>query len=83
MFKVARRAVCVDFMSTEVDFRKPGSWHTDPCWALREAYKLSRRVMLRQDYMPYEFSIIIFKDADISSRNVFAAFERELNEPAA
>jgi SAM-dependent methyltransferase len=75
MFQHARVAVCVDFLSTYVEVRKPGSWHTDPGWALSVAKRLSRRVMLRHDYLPFEFALLIFKDDSISERNVFQAFE--------
>lgn len=77
----ARTALSVDFLSTYVDFQKPGAWHTDPEWALSQAKLLSRRISLRQDYMPYEFAITIFKDEAISERNVFEAFERRLTRP--
>jgi SAM-dependent methyltransferase len=78
MAALARRAVCADFMTDRVDFQQPGSWHTNPEWALGIALKLSRRVRMRMDYMPYEFAIIIFSDATVSERNVFAAYEAEL-----
>ena len=47
-----------------------------PAWALTLGKKLSRRVMLRHDYMPYEFTLIIYSDDTISSRNVFNATEK-------
>lgn len=78
MWARCRVAVCVDFMSTYVDFRKPGSWHTDPAWALGAAKRLSRRVLLRHDYMPFEFALFIFKDDAVSEQNVFRAFEGSL-----
>src|ERR1044072_4518026 len=34
MYALCRRAICVDFMSTYVDFERPEAWHTDPAWAL-------------------------------------------------
>jgi len=78
MFLRSRLATCVDFLSTYVDFQKPGAYHTDPGWALAAAKRLTRRVLLRHDYMPYEFSIFLFRDDAISERKVFRAFEREL-----
>lgn len=72
MLECARVTVAVDFMSTHVDFQKPGAWHTDPAWALRTAVRLSRRIALRHDYMPYEFALFIHKDDSISSRNTFS-----------
>ncbi|MEW6715924.1 MAG: class I SAM-dependent methyltransferase [Chloroflexota bacterium] len=78
MHKHARIAVCVDFLSTYVDFEKPNSWHTDPKWVLDVAKRLSRRVLLRHDYLPFEFALVIFQDDSISERNVFQAFESTL-----
>jgi SAM-dependent methyltransferase len=76
----SRRATCVDFLSSYVDFQKPGAYHTDPSWALSIAKGLTRRVLLRHDYMPYEFSIFLFRDDAVSDRRVFRAFEDELTE---
>jgi SAM-dependent methyltransferase len=67
MFELSNKALCVDFMSTYVDFKKTGAWHTSPEWAFSIAKKLSKRVILRNDYMPYEFSLIIFKDDTIEN----------------
>ena len=80
MVTLCRTAVCVDFMTTWVDYKKPGAWHTDPGWALKTAKRLSRRVNWRGDYMPYEFSLFIFKDDHISSQRVFSAYEKTLND---
>lgn len=71
----ARVATCVDFMSTYVDYQKDGAHHTDPSWALAQGLQLSRRVVLRQDYMPFEFALIVYKDDSRSPRNVFNALE--------
>ena len=78
MYQRSRYATCVDFLSSYVDFQKPGAYHTDPGWALDAAKRLTRRVLLRHDYMPYEFSIFLFRDDGISERKVFQAFEDQL-----
>lgn len=80
MYQRSRVATCTDFLSTYVDFQKPGAFHTDPGWALSAAKKLSRRVLLRHDYMPYEFSLFLFRDDAISEHNVFRAFKNELEK---
>lgn len=76
MAALAKQAVSVDFLSTEVDFQKPEAWHTDPVWALAEARKLAPRVVLRMDYMPYEFALILYVRGEVSRNNVFVDFER-------
>jgi hypothetical protein len=75
MFEHARTAVAVDFMTTAVEFRHPDAWHTDPVWAWGVANRLTRRLVLRADYMPYEFALILYKDVRVSDRTVFEAAE--------
>jgi hypothetical protein len=78
MFRYCRYATCVDFLSSYVDFQKPAANHTDPGWALAEAKRFTRNVLLRHDYMPYEFALFLFRDDSISERNVFRLFEDKL-----
>ena len=70
MFELAERVVCVDFMTTAVDFQRPEAWHTDPAWAIGLAQRLSRRFSLRNDYMPFEYTLTIHRD-DSHPGNVF------------
>ena len=70
MFALSRRALCVDFLSTYVDFQRPEGWHTDPAWALELGRGLSKRLRLRHDYMPFEFALIVYRD-DEHPGNVF------------
>ena len=62
MYELASRAVCIDFLSTYVDFQQPDGWHTDPAWALELGRGLSKRLRLRHDYMPFEFALIVYRD---------------------
>jgi SAM-dependent methyltransferase len=75
MFHHAKRAVCVDFQSSYVDFQKEGAWHADPAWLLPVARAITKRVDLRMDYMPYEFMLTLYQEDEISSENYFAAME--------
>jgi len=61
MFELSARAVCVDFLSTNVDHRHPGAWHTDPEWALALGRSLSPRCGFRDDYLPFEFALVVYR----------------------
>ncbi|PKL77169.1 MAG: class I SAM-dependent methyltransferase [Candidatus Melainabacteria bacterium HGW-Melainabacteria-1] len=74
MLALARVAVCADFMSTWVDFQHPEAWHTDPVWLLQIARRLSRRLELRCDYMPFEFALTLYRDDSCTARQVFSDF---------
>lgn len=51
-----------DFLSDKVDFPLEHTFHSSPEKILSIAYTYSRNVVMRNDYMPFEFSLFIFKD---------------------
>lgn len=71
MFGLCRTAVCVDFLSSHVDYQQEIAWHTDPAWAVTLAANITPRFLLRHDYMPYEFALQLFAESVASSRRVF------------
>lgn len=52
-----------DFLSDKVDWRAADNFYSSPEQILGMAYKHSRNVALRNDYMPFEFAIFINKDS--------------------
>lgn len=61
-FYLCRAGFAFDFLSDKVDFRKENTFHTSPERILALAYSLSRNVILFNNYMPFEFSMFVFKD---------------------
>ncbi len=74
MFNNANVAVIADFMSTYVDFEKDGAWHSDPARIIDIARKFSNRFILKYDYMPFEFTLVIFKDDIVNDKNIFVNY---------
>lgn len=81
MFGVAKRGIAADFMTSYVDYRggKEG-FYASPEQIFKLGKGMSKRVALRHDYMPYEFCIYIYKDAQINKRNVFASFDKQIKQ---
>jgi SAM-dependent methyltransferase len=52
-----------DFLSDKVDRRQTEAFYNSPERILGMAYKYSRNVVLRNDYMPFEFAVFINKDS--------------------
>lgn len=61
-FHLCRVGFAFDFLSDKVDFRKENTFHSSPERILELAYGLSRNVILLNNYMPFEFSLFVFKD---------------------
>jgi SAM-dependent methyltransferase len=68
------KLAAADFMSTYVDYRNEVAFHSDPKKIMDVARQLTRRFVMRYDYMPYEFSLFLFRDASIRANNVFQGY---------
>lgn len=75
MFELCDKGVAIDFISTYVDFRNEKINYVKPEEIFSFCKTLSRRVLLRHDYMPFEFCIYIYKNDRINERDVFTEFE--------
>ena len=59
--RIARCGFAANFLSTKVDYRYPHAYYTDPAEAVDLCYMYSRNVVLRNDYMPFEFTVFVNK----------------------
>ncbi len=75
MYDLCNRGVAADFLSSYVDFQKPGAFHARPEQVFSFAKTLTRRVSLCHDYMAYEFMVYLYKDQSLTENNVFAGFQ--------
>lgn len=79
-FEISNEGVAFDFLSSKVDYPLPHTFHSEPEFILGSSYELTRRVILRNDYMPFEFAIILFKDDSFSKEDtLFRAFTQHQN----
>lgn len=60
MAEVANLAISVDFLSDKVDRRHPWNYHSSPLRVLDLAYSVGRRVLLRNDFFPFEFALTLW-----------------------
>jgi SAM-dependent methyltransferase len=79
MFELCNKGVAADFMSTYVDFKNERAYYANPEEVFEFCKTLSRRVLLRHDYMPFEFCVYIYKDERINKKNVFTEFDNDSN----
>lgn len=61
-YNVVTDGFSFDFIGDRVDYRDEHIFYASPEKILEFAYSFSRRVILRSDYMPFEFSIFVFKN---------------------
>lgn len=76
LFGQCRKGVAVNLLSPLVDFESDVNFHPEFAQVLDHVSKLSRRFSVRHDYMPYEFTVYIYKDdAVFAEGNVFEAYK--------
>ena len=61
-YRLARKGVAIDMMSTYVDFREKHLYYFDPGKVLEFAKKLTKRVTIRHDYPLFEFCVYLYSD---------------------
>jgi len=77
-FELAKDGIAFDFLSDKVDFKSELTFHSSPSIILDMAYRLSKNVILKNNYMPFEFTIVIFKDESFKVEDtIFTRFKNE------
>ena len=66
----ADKGFAANFLSDRVDFTLDHTFHADPARVLALAYRYSNRVVLRNDYMPFEFTVYVDLRRDFDRRHV-------------
>ncbi len=61
MFALSKLGVAFNIMSTQADFMDKNEYYADPGRMLNFCLTLSRKVVLRHDYMPHDFTVYIYK----------------------
>ncbi len=74
MFRICRKGFSMNFVSDNVDYKTKSLFYSSPKKILSILKPLSNRIVLRHDYMPYEFTIFVYKNNLKTSNNVFKDF---------
>ena len=62
--KYSKSGFALNFISNKIDFTKEDIYYSDPAEVLKLGYKYSNRIVLRNDYMPFEFTVFVDKRKD-------------------
>ncbi len=64
-FSIARVGLAIDFMTSYVDYTEAELYYFSPEKMLAFAKTMTRTVALRHDYLPFEFTLSLYKTANI------------------
>jgi len=67
---LASKGIAVNFLSAGSEIQYDHCHYNEPADVLRECYQFSNNVILRHDYMPFEFSVFINKHSQVDCKKV-------------
>ena len=65
---LSKKGFALNFLSDKVSVRYDYTFHADPAAILNLAYQYSNNVVLRNDYMPFEFTVFVNKFSEIDNK---------------
>lgn len=71
MFRLAKRGVAFDCFSTRVDYMKDDNLYIDYGYLLELCYSITKRIVLKNDYRPYEIIMHLYKNESWDDSNIF------------
>lgn len=75
MFEISKKGVSVNFCSPNVTFESDVNFHPNFDKILKIVCSITKRFSLIHDYMPYEFTLYLYKDDSVNSNiNIFNQF---------
>jgi ubiquinone/menaquinone biosynthesis C-methylase UbiE len=61
MFALANKGVALNFLSVFADRLSPGEYYCNPIDILELALTITKKVTLRHDYMPHDFTVYLYR----------------------
>jgi 2-polyprenyl-3-methyl-5-hydroxy-6-metoxy-1,4-benzoquinol methylase len=74
MFKICKKGFAMNFVSDNVDFKNKNLFYSSPEKIISIVKSISNRYTIRHDYMPYEFTIYVYKNNIKTKNHVFTEF---------
>ena len=74
MFKICKQGYSMNFISDNVDYKSKDLFYSSPEKIISIVKSISNRFILRHDYMPYEFTLYVYKNNIKTKNYIFTEF---------
>lgn len=74
-FELCNEAIAFNFLTERVNFKDDAFYYINPERVLEIAYRHSRRVILKSNYIPFDYTVIIYKDDSYDEKAIFNAYK--------
>jgi len=77
MFRICKKGVAINFVSNQVDYKIKGLFYSSPEKILSLTKKYSNRIIFRHDYMPFEFTVYLYKNNTKTKNLIFKDYIKD------
>ncbi|NFN86292.1 class I SAM-dependent methyltransferase [Clostridium sporogenes] len=70
-FELCNEAIAFNFLTERVNFKDKDFYYINPEKVLEIAYRYSKKIVLKNDYLPFDYTVIIYKDDSYNERAIF------------
>jgi len=74
MFRICKRGVAMNFVSDKVDYKVKDLFYSSPEKILAITKSITNRYILHHDYMPFEFTLYVYKNNKKTTNNIFKEY---------
>lgn len=74
MYCICKKGFAMNFVSNNVEYKTKNLFYSSPEKILAITKSISNRFILRHDYMPFEFTLYVYKDNRKTSNYIFKEF---------
>jgi 2-polyprenyl-3-methyl-5-hydroxy-6-metoxy-1,4-benzoquinol methylase len=74
MFRICKKGCSINFVSDNVDYKSKNLFYSSPEKIVSITKLITNRFVLKHDYMPYEFTIYLYKNNKKTQNHIFTEF---------
>jgi len=74
MFRICKKGCSINFVSDNVDYKSKNLFYSSPEKIVSITKLITNRFVLKHDYMPYEFTLYLYKNNKKTQNHIFTEF---------
>jgi len=74
MYRICKKGFAINFVSNNVEYKTKNLFYSSPEKIISITKLITNRFVLRHDYMPFEFTLYVYKDNNKTSNHTFKEF---------
>lgn len=74
-FELCNEALAFNFITERVNYKDDDFYYINPEKVLEIAFRYSKKVILKSDYLPFDYTVIIYKDDSYTESGIYKTYK--------